>query len=156
MSNSQVSANLDALAAFPETLKRNIQNHDAAALRHKQGSEWSAVEVIGHLIDVNAIWFGRIQQMLSAERPTLAAPNVDESVQRNDYQNKQKDFLLITFAERRAELVDFLRGLKPMHFERVGIHPTRGEVTVADGIAILANHDRMHNEQLEQAIAAFS
>jgi hypothetical protein len=112
------------------------------------------MEIIGHIIDVGALWPGRTRQMLATDNPALAA--VDEAwVRQRDYQNKQAGFLLITLAEQRAEYVEFLRVLRPSQLSRTGIHPTRGPLTVEQGIAALADHDRGHSQQIAANLEAY-
>ena len=150
-----VKSQIDLLAAFPEQLKRQIEGLDDAALRFRPApDEWSIMELVGHIIDVGALWPGRTRQMLAADNPTLAA--IDPGwVRQRDYHNKQPEFLLITLAEQRAEYVEFLRVLRPAQLARSGIHPTRGPLTVAQGIAALADHDRGHSEQIAANLATY-
>ena len=154
MSDS-VKSQIDLLAAFPEQLKRQLLGLDDAALRFRPApDEWSIMELVGHIIDVGALWPGRTRQMLATDNPTLAA--VDPNwVRQRDYHNKQPGFLLISLAEQRAEYVEFLSILRPAQLARSGIHPTRGQLTVEQGIAALADHDRIHSEQIAANLAAF-
>lgn len=153
MSDS-IQAQIDALAAFPAQLRQQVAGLDDAALRRRPGgSEWSILEIIGHMIDVGALWPGRTRQMLASENPALAA--VDPAwVQQRDYQNKQLQFLLLTLAEQRAEYVEFLRVLRPAQLARTGQHPTYGALTVAEGIAALMKHDQVHSEQIAGNLAS--
>jgi len=153
--SDDLKTQIDLLAAFPEQLKRQIQGLDDAALRFRPApNEWSIMELVGHIIDVGTLWPGRTRQMLATDNPTLAALDPDW-VRQRDYQNKQPSFLLITLAEQRAEYVEFLRILRPAQLARTGIHPTRGPLTVEQGIAALADHDRIHSEQIAANLAAF-
>jgi hypothetical protein len=153
--SDDIKASLDTLAGFPNQLKQQISGLSDAALRYRPApDEWSIVEIIGHIIDIATLWPGRTRQMLATDNPTLAA--VDPMwVRQRDYQNKQPSFLLITLAEQRAEYVEFLRGLRPAQLARTGLHPTRGQITVAEGIAALADHDRTHTEQILANLATF-
>jgi hypothetical protein len=76
-------------------------------------------------------------------------------VRQRDYQNKQLGFLLLTLAEQRAEYVEFLRQLRPGQLARTGVHPTRGPLSVAEGIAALADHDQIHSRQIAANLATF-
>jgi hypothetical protein len=154
MSDS-IKTQIDLLAAFPEQLKRQLAGLDEAALHFRPApDEWSILEIVGHMIDVGALWPGRTRQMLATDNPTLAA--VDPAwVRQRDYHNKQPGFLQITLAEQRAEYVEFLRVLRPAQLSRTGVHPTRGTLTVEQGIAALVDHDRIHSEQIAANLAAF-
>ena len=153
MPTPDISASLASLEAFPALLKAQIAPLDDETLRYKPAGEWSAIENVGHLIDVESLWMGRFRQMLAAENPNFPPANVDELVRRANYQHKDAANLLHTFAEQRAETVTFLRILKPMHFDRPGIHPVRGPVTVGSSIAILAGHDQLHTAQIAKTVA---
>jgi hypothetical protein len=153
--DAQVKAHLDAMEVFPETLKKQVQGLNDAVLRYRPAPDrWSIVEILGHLADSEALWSGRIRQILASEHPTLAAFDPAETARQRDYQNKQPNFLLITFAERRAEHLELLRMLRPIQLARTGTHPTRGQISVADAIAIMANHDRTHAEQISANLVA--
>jgi uncharacterized damage-inducible protein DinB len=155
MDEAQFKAQVEVLAAFPEQLKRQLEGLSDAALRFRPGSNgWSIVEVVGHMTDVDAVWPGRVRQMLSTDNPPLQSVDNDV-VRQRDYQNKQIGYMLITLAERRAEFVELLRMLRPTQLERPGIHPTRGPITVGDAPAALADHDRGHREQIAANLAAF-
>ncbi len=146
----ELRAALDRLAAFPNELRQRLQGLGDAALRYKPTpSEWSVVEIVGHYGDIEAQWAGRIRQVLAAEQPTFPGFNPDATVEQQRYQEKQLPALLAAFAERRGELVEFARGLRPAQVERSGIHPVRGPITVAGALIILANHDQMHLRQIE-------
>ena len=81
-----VKSQIDLLAAFPEQLKRQLLGLDDAALRFRPApDEWSIMELVGHIIDVGALWPGRTRQMLATDNPTLAAVDpawVRQSVRR--------------------------------------------------------------------------
>jgi DinB superfamily len=153
--SDDIKSQIDLLAAFPEQLKRQLQGLDDAALRFRPTpDDWSIMEIIGHIVDVEALWPGRTRQMLATDNPTLAA--VDPAwVRQRDYHNKQPGFLLITLAEQRAAYVEFLRVLRPAQLARSGIHPTRGPLTVEQGITALADHDRLHSEQIAANLATY-
>jgi uncharacterized damage-inducible protein DinB len=155
MEASELKAQLDTLAAFPEQLKQKLAGLSDAALRfHPTPEGWSVVEIVGHMIDVDVIWPGRVRQMLSTDNPKLARVD-NEVVRQRDYQNKQLDLMLGALAERRAEFVELIRGLRDSQLDRPGQHPTRGPMTVGDAVAALADHDRGHSEQIAANLAAF-
>lgn len=155
MTNTEIAAALDALAAFPDALRQRLQGQADAALRFKPApAEWSVVEVVGHLCDIESLWAGRIRQMLAAEQPAFPNFDPDATVAQQRYQEKQLAALLSTFAERRAEHLEFLRGLRAPQLERGGIHAVRGPVTVGQAIMLLSKHDQMHLSQIEANLSA--
>lgn len=155
--DAELRAALDQLAAFPNQLRQRLQGLAEAALRFKPApTEWSIVEMIGHYSDVDVQWAGRIRQMLAAEQPTFPGFDPDATVEQQRYQEKQSAALLAVFAERRSELIEFTRGLRPAQIARGGIHPVRGPVTVESALSILANHDQIHLRQIEANLEQFA
>ena len=155
MSNDTL-ADFVSLAAFPDQLKQQLQGLSDAALRFRPApAEWSIVEVVGHLLDIEAVYSARVRQMLATDNPSFPLFKPDELVRQRDYANQQISFLLSSLAERRDEHLEFLRVLRPAQLARAGVHATRGPVTVADTIAMLAWHDGNHKGQIANNIAAF-
>jgi hypothetical protein len=152
-----VKEQLAALATFPVALRQQVAGLSDAALRFRPApGEWSVVENIGHLIDIDALMLGRVGQIIARDNPPLQPFDVDMAVQRGDYQNKHAPFLLATFAERRAALVEEWRYIMPANLARAGQHPTRGAVTVADLIAMVARNDLAHRDQIAATVEAFN
>lgn len=153
--SDDTQAQLAQLATFPNQLKQQLAGLADAALRFRPApGEWSAVEVVGHLIDIEAVYFARVRQALASDNPSFPAFDPDETVRQRDYQSKQVSFLLITFAERRAEHLEFLRQLRPAQLARSGVHASRGQLTVAELIGMLAWHDGNHSRQIASNLTA--
>jgi uncharacterized damage-inducible protein DinB len=147
---------LDALAAFPAALRQQLDGLSDEALRFRPAEgEWSIVEIIGHLIDVDTLQGGRVGQIIARDNPPLQVLDMDEAVRRGDYQSKQASALVNTFAERRAALVEEWRYLREPGLARAGEHPTRGPLSVAEIIATLARHGPSHRDQVAATLAAY-
>ncbi|MBI2155166.1 MAG: DinB family protein [Candidatus Rokubacteria bacterium] len=59
---------------------------------------------------------------------------------------------LAGFRAKREETLKFLSGLTPEQWERGGLHPTQGRMTVKDFVALMAWHDDNHLDQLKRAL----
>jgi len=156
MTNADIGAALERLAVFPGALQQRLEGLSEAALRFRPApGEWSVVEVVGHLCDAEALWGGRVLQMLGSERPAFSPFDQDAMVAQQRYQERQMAALLSTLAERRAKHIAFLRELRPPQFACDGIHPVRGLVTVGSTLLRLPNHDQLHRNQIEANLKAF-
>jgi len=51
-----------------------------------------------------------------------------------------------------AESLAFLRHLRPADWDRAGVHPTRGRLTMRDFVGLMAEHDANHLDQLKRAL----
>jgi hypothetical protein len=151
-----LKARLDALAAFPALLRQQVQAKTPVELTFRPAEkEWSALEVVGHLIDSEVVFMRRIGQIISTEHPALVPFDPDAAVRVGDYQNKQLGFLLITLSEKRAATIEELRYLNPMNLARTGQHPWRGSISIDDMITIWVGHDQNHLQQINTNFVAF-
>ncbi len=145
-----------AMRSFPNQLRAQVHRlHEPELSFRPAPHEWSILENIGHLIDVDVVMRGRIGKIIAAENPMLQAMDTEEYVRKANYQQKNAVSLLNSFAEHRAELIEELRFLQPAALSRTGTHPTRGAVSIMDIIMLLARHDETHSQQIEQTLAAY-
>ncbi len=83
---------------------------DEHAIRHRPAAgEWSAVEVVGHMIDKMQIWAGRVERLMVEERPALPGYDQDALVRDHDYLHADPEVLfeqLRQACERFATLVE--------------------------------------------------
>lgn len=149
------AALLGELRDAPEAFALLFARADEAALHHRPAAgEWSAVEVVGHLGDLDA--FNRTERfnaILMRDRPELPAYEPDDRVAAADYQSLSGAEALDFFKRERDLIVALLEGLRPIELARTGVHPRSGERTLLQ-LADLRNHDRTHLDQVSAAIAA--
>jgi hypothetical protein len=95
---------------------------DEQAICHRPATgEWSAIEVVGHMIDKVGIWTSRVERLLAEERPTLAAYDQDALVREHGYQHADPEELferLRQKCERFASLIEQV-SLSALKRERV-------------------------------------
>src|SRR5258708_24050518 len=80
---------------IPTVFRTVLLLSDDHAIRHRPAaSEWSAVEVVGHMIDKMQIWASRVERLLVEERPALPGYDLDALVLDRDYFYADPDGLL--------------------------------------------------------------
>ena len=111
--------------------------------------EWSANEVIGHLIEADRRGFvGRVRTALASDRPTFERwdqPAV-AAARRDDERDPQE--LVGEFLDGRKADLAFVGELDDASLGRAGIHPVVGELTVANILHEWVHHDREHLGQM--------
>lgn len=111
--------------------------------------EWSAKEVLGHLIEADRRGFvGRIRAVVSQDRPTFETwdqPAV--AAERRDAEREAEELIGEFLAEREQGL-NFVAGLDPVACTRTGIHPVVGELSISDLLHEWVHHDREHLAQI--------
>jgi hypothetical protein len=151
---SQIQA---LLRATPKTLRNELSGLDRAALRWRPAPvEWCINECIGHLIECDHNGFaGRIQTILSQDRPQLVAWDIAGAVTRRRDCERDGVELIAEFEAMRQENTQFITGLTPEQLARSGIHPQVGELQVVDLIFEWIHHDRNHVKQILSNIQAY-
>jgi hypothetical protein len=116
---------------------------------------WSAFDVVGHLIHGERTdWMPRTRMILQSG-DTRAFDPFDRHAQERESQGKSLPQLLDAFAQVRAQNLDALRALKlrPEDFEKRGLHPALGTVTLSELLATWAVHDLTHLHQISRIMA---
>jgi len=125
---------------------------DAMLSKRPDEKNWSAKEIVCHLRDTEEAFMARFQSIMVMDEPRFVAVEPDRVAIDRQYQRNDAPEALSTFKQRRAETLAFLRGLKPEQWERGGIHPVRGRMTVTDFVGLMAWHDDNHLDQLKRAL----
>lgn len=115
---------------------------------------WSPYDVIGHLIHGERTdWIPRARHILAGE--TRPFESFDRTAQFTESKGKTLTELLDTFANARREN---LAALNEMHltdedFNRPGLHPELGGVTLGQLLATWVVHDLDHVAQIARTMA---
>lgn len=143
------NANISKLAAFPTRLHAFVAPLTTTQLRFRpQDKEWSILENIGHLIDIDRLYVARVDMIITSERPHFAAFHPDDEVRAGNYHAQSLTELLTRYTALRHATVVRLRTVTNDELTRVGVHTRFGEISIARLIEILANHDEVHYTQM--------
>ncbi|HUM17161.1 MAG TPA: DinB family protein [Candidatus Nitrosotalea sp.] len=126
---------------------------DAALSKRPDDKSWSAKETLCHVRDTEESFMTRFQAIMEMDEPKFMAAEPDRWATERQYQRNDAGEALQAFRVRREETLRFLRGLRPEHWDRGGVHVTRGRMTVKDFVGLIAWHDDNHLEQLNRALA---
>jgi hypothetical protein len=104
--------------------------------------EWSPVDVVRHLIAVEAeVWHARLRQLAVEDRPLWPWTEPDRWLESPDASLRE---LLATYAERRAATIEILDSLDEAGWARTGEHATYGVLDVAALMTKAVEHDEEH------------
>jgi uncharacterized damage-inducible protein DinB len=113
---------------------------------------WAPVEVLAHLADSEIFFGARVRLVLTLDRPLLPRFDGAALAERARYRSWSPALALERLRTRRAETLELLSGCSADELERVGVHPLRGEVSVADLVALALAHDTDHVGQIRQRL----
>lgn len=148
----------DAIAVLertPASLKAMLDGlPETWTLATEGEGTWSPFDVIGHLIHGERTdWIPRARHILAGD-PRPFVP-FNRTAQFTDSRDQTLSELLETFASLRKENVATLRGLDltDSDFDRRGLHPELGEVTLGQLLATWVVHDLDHVGQIARTMA---
>jgi hypothetical protein len=119
--------------------------------------EWSALEVIGHLVEADERGFGgRIRTLLAVERPRFSGWDPD-SVARDRRDNERDPAqLLAEFSQHRLAHIALVETLTETDLNRGGDHPEVGWLTARDLLHEWVHHDANHLRQILANVQAYT
>jgi hypothetical protein len=142
---------LEVMAATPGRVLALTQGRGPGELeRPAADGEWSARDVIGHLVDVEIVYGFRCRLALTADRPSY--PGYDEKLWSRLPRPPAAQLCGLLEGLRAYNLV-LLRSISRAQWSRVAVHEEQGEETVEVMIRKVAGHDLAHLNQLERALA---
>jgi uncharacterized damage-inducible protein DinB len=121
---------------------------DEVLRRRPTPEKWSMLEILCHLRDVEFLFVERYGKMANHERPQLRMIHPDELAERLKYNADNPVAVLREFQGLRAQTVLVLSALAQQGWERVGLHPKRGEFSIAAHAVMHVTHDANHVERL--------
>lgn len=126
---------------------------DAVLSRRPDAKNWAAKEVVCHLRDSEEVYGARVEQILAMDvDPTLIVTNADRLAEERQYLRNDAGEALAAFRRRRAEMLEAFGKLTPSQWEKGGLHPVLGRITVDGVLSVMAWHDDNHLDQLMRAL----
>ena len=115
--------------------------------------EWSALEVLGHILDAEIVLAGRYRWILAQDEPPLVGYDQDRWVEGLHPPSEDPDEMLSLFrALRRSHLALWAR-TSPGDRARVGVHSERGPESYELSFRLLAGHDLFHLGQMRRTLS---
>lgn len=147
---------IEILERTPATLKALLSGISEQWYSNNEGGEtWSPYDVIGHLVHGERTdWATRMEICLSDGPDKQFAP-FDRYAQFHESKGKSLEQLLDEFETARTENLERWnsKNLSPTDYLKTGIHPTFGEVTLAQLLSTWAVHDLNHIAQISRVMA---
>jgi HAD superfamily hydrolase (TIGR01549 family) len=154
-SPSAMLAILRSTPAALDSLCRGLQ--EPYWITRPQPDEWCLVEILCHLRDVDLeVNLPRVRKVLGTDNPFLTGEDTDRWAEERRYLHQDGTRALAQFTNLRLKLLDSLEGLDPQNWERTARHAIFGPTRLAELVNIIASHDKLHLQQVHQALAELS
>jgi hypothetical protein len=143
---------LEVLRGTPETARKLCQGLDGDGWRTPMAEgEWTPLQVVGHLVDVDIVYGFRWRLILTEDRPSY--PGYDEKAW-SLLPRPDPERLLDALDGLRAVNLAMLEHLDDTDREPLGVHGEQGEERFDLALAKVAGHDLAHLNQLARTVAA--
>lgn len=136
---------LQALASTPTDLRRLLKDVDDADARRRPGpEEWSLLDIVAHLNDIEERYRKRLKRVITADNPSFAYLHPAAS----GPTGVPLSLLLKQFEMARGETLGFLSSLSQRDWSRPAVHETLGETRFQYLVQNLLDHDIVHLRQV--------
>ena len=136
---------------IPAVFRRALLRDDDAIRHRPAAGEWSAIEVVGHMIDKMGIWISRVERLLAEERPALPAYDQDALVREHDYQHADPEVLFEQLKQGCERFASLIERIPVSALQREGVHEEFGPITLRQCISYPLESSPEHLQQLRAA-----
>ena len=136
---------LERIRGTPARLEERVREFSSQDWIRRVDERWSIQENVGHLLDLEPLWLGRLHD-LEAGAPVLREADLENRATHEAQHNARSMLALLhAFRGARRAFVRALEGTDPRIRERVALHPRLEQpMTLTDLMFFVAEHDDHH------------
>ena len=148
---------IERLSGTPARIEEMTSQLDPDLLIRKPGSNWSIQEHVGHLSDLEPLWYGRLEELLTGAAELRAADLTNQKTNTANHNGRDIRMLLQLFRKQRKVLVERLLGLQDDQLLTTALHPRlQTPMRVIDLAYFVAEHDDHHLSAIREMITSYS
>jgi uncharacterized damage-inducible protein DinB len=136
---------IERLRGTPARLEERLQEPSPRVLIERHEGRWSIQENAGHLLDLEPLWDGRLDDLL-AGAPELRSTDLrNRKTDEANHNSRQCEEILAAFRKSRKQIVRRLEALDDSQLVATALHPRLHQpMTVVDLFFFVAEHDDHH------------
>ena len=117
----------------------------------KPGEKWSIQENIGHLIDLEPLWQGRLKDILNGTEYMRVADLENQKTDLANHNEEEIDKLLKNFVNLRQKTINSLIKLNETEVYKYALHPRlKTPMRTMDLFLFVAEHDDHHMSRISE------
>ena len=142
---------VERLRGTPPRVENLIADVTESDLTRRDADRWSIQENIGHLMDLEELWIGRVDDILAGKERLRDADLTNRKTHDANHNAHESGVILASFRELRAELVDRLETVGVDNIERSALHPRLEQpMRIIDLAFFVAEHDDHHLAEISR------
>jgi hypothetical protein len=149
---------VDELRNSATEVRDSVAGQSSDAMHYKPApDQWSAHEIICHLVDVERLVFRqRLARLLAEDNPHF--PDIDHKKwpEEHQYARQDPERMLQQFLTERGETTELAESVAEEKWALQGNHEKRGPMSFADVVKHALDHTRRHVRQIQQTLEAYT
>jgi uncharacterized damage-inducible protein DinB len=143
----------ERIRGTPARLEEKLATLDSGKLVAKPGGGWSIQEHAGHLFDLEPLWEGRLDELLSGEARLREADLQNRKTDAAGHNDRPIAEVLQDFRHIRMGIAARLDGLGEDALQRSALHPRLEQpMTITDLFFFVAEHDDHHLATIQKML----
>src|ERR1700722_4032975 len=144
---------IERLIGTPARLEEITHYVDEWILMAKDGEKWSIKEEVGHLSDLEPLWFGRLEELINRLPELRVADLTNRQTHTANHNATALEILLKRFREHRMLFVNKLMHLNDEQLTHAALHPRlRTPMRIIDLAFFVAEHDDHHLARIREIL----
>jgi uncharacterized damage-inducible protein DinB len=144
---------IERLRGTPARLEERIASLPADLRVRRSGSSWSIQENAGHLLDLEPLWDGRLDDFEAGLASLRPADMTNRATREADHNARPIAGILEGFRTLRGRLVARCEALDSASIERLALHPRLGKpMRVIDMVLFVTEHDDHHLARISELL----
>lgn len=136
---------MERLRGTPARVEDLIKDIAEETLKRRPENSWSIQEHVGHLISVEILVSGRLDDYEAEKKELRAADMKNRKTEAADYNSMLLELILTELRKVRGNTMDRLAQYNPEMFARSSFHPRlKVPMRLVDCMAFFAEHDDFH------------
>ncbi len=147
---------VERLRGTPARLHDRTTTLSRELLVRRDEDRWSMQENVGHLLDLEPLWMGRIEDFAAGAETLRPADLTNKRTHEADHNAKPIDDILTEFRTARLDIVTRLEAFGEDDILRIARHPRlETGMRVLDLAFFVAEHDDHHLAEITELIRKF-
>jgi len=147
---------IERLRGTPARLEDRVKSIAPEILTRRDGERWSIQENAGHLLDLESLVSGRLDEYLAGASVLHAADMSNRKTYDAEHNQLAMESILTDFRNARMGLVSRLDNLLSETFAAVAHHPRLNKpMRLVDMLFFQAEHDDFHMARISELIRLF-
>jgi uncharacterized damage-inducible protein DinB len=144
---------LERLRGTPARIDERLRGVPEETLRRQAGENWSIQENVGHLIKVEGLWIGRLQDFAAGLDTLRPADMSNRSTHEAGFNEVAFEEIASLFRQVRGEFVEQLEQFTDAEIARSAKHPRLDQpMRVLDLMIFAAEHDDHHLARITELL----